>query len=512
MGARSFATRPARRPGIDHARRARSAPRIARTVAPLLAGALVVAACSGDDNDASGATTTPAPSTTSAVTTTTSTTTTTIPPTTTTTPKKRSVDPCKAAAKRRQHASPERRAATDGDGGQKRREPAQKPSQKEPAKKAGKPKRWIIGGFVTATTAPKRGDDKRAHETKDARDTKDADRASDRGNRPSRDAHRPRCAAPKPQSKPKPKPKKEKPAPLRRMPLTGRILGKDEAVPQHPALVVKIDNHPDARPQYGLNSADIVFEEIVEWGTRFAAVFHSEGSNPVGPIRSGRTQDINMLARLNRPLFAWSGGNPNVTTAIANSNLVDLNAAFAGGYYRGAGYAPHNLFNTTDALWSQTPPDWQQPGQYFDYLEPGESFPGPPAAGVEVNLDSMTAWWGWNPEEQAYVRATSGSPHYDGHGGQVRARNVVVLQTNYFPSPADARSPEAQSIGSGTAWVFSSGHVVKGMWTRGGPTSPYLLKTADGKHVIELRSGRTFVELAETAVDGEPRILPVPEG
>jgi len=70
---------------------------------------------------------------------------------------------------------------------------------------------------------------------------------------------------------------------------------EDSAAASRPAMVVKIDNHPSARPQAGINQADIIFEENVEKLTRYAAVFHSEGSDPVGPIRSGRFQDINLL-------------------------------------------------------------------------------------------------------------------------------------------------------------------------------------------------------------------------
>ena len=106
-------------------------------------------------------------------------------------------------------------------------------------------------------------------------------------------------------------------------PLLGTPL-VDPAVATRPAMVVKIDNHPSARPQAGINQADIIFEENVEKLTRYAAVFHSEGSDPVGPIRSGRFQDINLVGSLNKPLFVWSGGNRQVSSAIGKSDLVDL--------------------------------------------------------------------------------------------------------------------------------------------------------------------------------------------
>ena len=95
---------------------------------------------------------------------------------------------------------------------------------------------------------------------------------------------------------------------MERQPLTGVVIAP------RPALVVKVDN-VDAEPQSGLNQADIVFEEIVEGqATRFAAVFNSMEANPVGPIRSGRTQDVNLLLSLNDPAIVYSGANEASTT------------------------------------------------------------------------------------------------------------------------------------------------------------------------------------------------------
>ena len=99
-------------------------------------------------------------------------------------------------------------------------------------------------------------------------------------------------------------------------PLTGLPV-KNPKVLTRPALVVKIDNHKEARPQAGLNQADIVYEEIVEAQiTRFFTIFHSLDASPVGPIRSARTTDVNLLNQLNRPLFTWSVRNaPSVASA-----------------------------------------------------------------------------------------------------------------------------------------------------------------------------------------------------
>ncbi|MFM8852903.1 MAG: DUF3048 domain-containing protein, partial [Acidimicrobiaceae bacterium] len=90
--------------------------------------------------------------------------------------------------------------------------------------------------------------------------------------------------------------------------------------------------------------------------TRFAAVFQSQGSDPVGPIRSGRLQDIDLLASLNAPLFVWSGGNAKVTSEIRKSTMIDLShsaANEAGGFRRESRrVAPHNLVAETSKLWT----------------------------------------------------------------------------------------------------------------------------------------------------------------
>ncbi len=86
-----------------------------------------------------------------------------------------------------------------------------------------------------------------------------------------------------------------------------------------------MDNSPWARPQVGINQADIVFEILVEGITRFALVYGSNTPGTVGPVRSARSSDIDILAGLGKPLLAWSGANPTVTAQVetaANQGLL----------------------------------------------------------------------------------------------------------------------------------------------------------------------------------------------
>ena len=134
-------------------------------------------------------------------------------------------------------------------------------------------------------------------------------------------------------------------------PLTG-LPQPDAARLARPALIVKIDNVQDARPQAGITKADVVFEEEVEGGlTRLAAVFQSADGDPVGPVRSTRTSDIDIVSLLNHPLYAFSGGNRRFVTEIDASGMVDVGySARPGDYYTSRGAAPHNLYTRTSAL------------------------------------------------------------------------------------------------------------------------------------------------------------------
>jgi hypothetical protein len=195
-------------------------------------------------------------------------------------------------------------------------------------------------------------------------------------------------------------------------PLTG-IENPDPVIAARPALVVKIDNAGGARPQSGFNEADLVFEEIVnDHITRFAMVFQSGDSNPVGPIRSGRLQDVALFTALDHPLFAWSGGNATVTNEIDNSELVNIGPSHARVYYRAKDRSiPHNLYSKTEDLYTQTPPFAPPAKQQFAYREPGAPAAGTPSAGVGVKLDSIDVDWAWNAEKGLYFREMEGRPH-----------------------------------------------------------------------------------------------------
>jgi len=278
------------------------------------------------------------------------------------------------------------------------------------------------------------------------------------------------------------------------MPLTG-TLGE---VPNRPAAVVKIDNGSAARPQTGLNKADIVVEEEVEGGiTRFAAIFHSQ-TTEVGPVRSGRTTDIGVMVGLGSPLLMYSGANDVTDTLIRRqSEIQNHSAATSSGYWRNRSRkAPSNLYTDTAPHWASAAGGPPPPQFAFRAADTDVSATGSAASTINVAFRANSVSWSWDGGQ--WLRRQGGRAHTIASGGQVSAANVVVIEANEVATgmvdASGANVPEFVYVGTGRATVFTAGRRIDGVWTRPTLASVATLTTAEGA-VIELTPGRTWVEI-----------------
>lgn len=290
-------------------------------------------------------------------------------------------------------------------------------------------------------------------------------------------------------------------------PLTGLRID-DADVATRPALAVKVDNvsagNAMALPQSGLVRADVVLEEIVEGDiTRLIAVYHSRSPGRVGPVRSARTTDVHLLPQLGTTLLAWSGGNDGVVRAVRDSPaIIDLGFDRATDSYARdpSRRAPHNLYVEADELWDLAPGDLPAPDPLFTFGEADRPPPpsARPASGADITWGggpgASPVTWRWEPELELYVRTQRGEPHVDVDGEALTARNVVILLTPYGQSPADTRSPEALTVGSGDALVLTNGTVVPGRWDRPAEDVPAALVDID-QQVIKLTPGQSWIQL-----------------
>ena len=93
-----------------------------------------------------------------------------------------------------------------------------------------------------------------------------------------------------------------------RHPLTGSLISQDIELPQ--VYGVMIDNHPEARPQSGLDQAFLVIEAPVEGGiSRLLAFFSAEQVlEEIGPVRSARPYFLDWNNELDA-LYVHVGGS-----------------------------------------------------------------------------------------------------------------------------------------------------------------------------------------------------------
>jgi hypothetical protein len=293
------------------------------------------------------------------------------------------------------------------------------------------------------------------------------------------------------------------PPPPPECPLSG--INPTAAVPSRPALAVKVENLPSARPQTGLSWADIVFEEPVEAGiTRFIAVYQCQNASRIEPVRSGRLTDVNILVQFGRPLFAYAGAVRPVKRAVRDADLIDISfdvARVSRAYHRDPNrQAPHNLYSSTKELYTAARGMYEPraPEPVFTY---SDSVPTSAVRARRVHVpfsSSSDVFWKWSKTKKAWLRFHGTVPHVSSDGTQFSAKNVIVqiVETRLtdIVDANGARSPEVISVGTGKAYVFRNGRVIKGTWERDSAADLTKFVDVNGDE-IPLTTGNTWVEL-----------------
>lgn len=315
-------------------------------------------------------------------------------------------------------------------------------------------------------------------------------------------------------------------------PLTGVETSRDAPIAR-PALGVKIENSVASRPQVGLEQADIVYEELAEGGiTRFLAVFHCTDAPSLGPIRSGRMVDPDILLEYAPVLFALSGANDLVLKKIdSTKGVANLRHGNHGSAYRRerGRKAPHDLFSSTSKLRDlddgrgiQGPP---KIGLIFDVgatgtvaspspkatkpsKTPASPSPSPspspstPPPGSSVKFDYSgnlnAVKYTFDAAANAYLRFHGETPHKAASGAQLKAVNVLVMKVKVtegtIKDAAGNSSPEISVLGKGEVTVLRGGVAVVGQWARASLAEKTVLTDATGKP-IHLLPGNTWIHL-----------------
>jgi hypothetical protein len=281
-------------------------------------------------------------------------------------------------------------------------------------------------------------------------------------------------------------------------PMTGSVDASGESL-KRCAITVKIDNTPQAQPHYGIEQADVVYEEVVEGGiTRLAAIFNSHAPDRVGPVRSVRKTDQSIVWPYGG-VFVYSGGAQYAIDSINTAPVVQIDETRAGPlmFRDHSRQAPHNLYARVDQMYARCGPKIPPPA-LFTYRVPGTPVAGTPAATIHVGfLNGFDTTWTWNNTTKSYDRSLFGRPEITASGAHVSPRNVVVMFTNYVGGNAEGLGAEATLTGTGKLSVFTGGHEITGTWARPDKSKPAQLLDAAGNE-IHLGPGQTWVELPDT--------------
>lgn len=290
--------------------------------------------------------------------------------------------------------------------------------------------------------------------------------------------------------------------------LSGRV-GTDG-----PILVVKIDDTPAAHPQAGLEDADIVYIEQVEGGlTRLAAVFSSKTPSVIGPVRSARISDIEILEQFGRVAFAYSGAQKKLLPVIAAANLENLgaqrqskeiyandptrtpptammlNAATLMGKVREQGLS---IANSKNMGWS-----------FSDSIETGTAI-----TSVKVSWPANSYNATWSDSEKRWLLSHNGSADIASSGVHLGPTTFVIQLVSITPSEYHDKvggvTPYSATVGTGSGYILRDGKFIPAIWNRPTGLSGTTWTTTDGEEVA-FAAGQVWIALT----DKEPIFTPI---
>jgi hypothetical protein len=304
-------------------------------------------------------------------------------------------------------------------------------------------------------------------------------------------------------------------------PLTGLNVD-DQALIHRRPLMVRVGNDVDARPQVGLNEADVVYEELVEWWvTRFSAIYLSQDLDTIAPIRSVRLIDLQLASQYQAAL-AHSGGSDPVRWQLSKTKITNLDEYFNQPLYfyrENEGWATRLAFDAVLAREYMLDEGLERDvglrgfvfSQKLDLADlPEEAVGDAKEVIIPYPPQTSEARWVYDEDSGRYLRFTTGEPMGDFDGKQVSATNVIIYfaehqETDIVEDVNGATSVNIIVNGFGTAWLVRDGKILKGNWETDGQKTPNFIFN-DGRP-IPLKRGNTWIEVVplfySIEIDGE---------
>jgi hypothetical protein len=289
-------------------------------------------------------------------------------------------------------------------------------------------------------------------------------------------------------------------------PLTGLIVD-DPAVLQHRPLHVRIGNDPQARPQFNLSQADIVYEEIVEWWiTRLTAIYYGQEPEMVGPVRSARL--INgQLTQQYQAALVNSGGSDGVRWELSQLPIVNLDEYFHPkpySYREGEPWQRRLVVNVAEAHTYMESKNMDGAVNLRGFVFDPTPVNGNPAESIYIDYpaESSKVLWRFNADTGEYERYVAGEPFIDAATEKIiSVPNVIIYfaehnETDIVEDSTGATSVRIDINGEGKAWIFRDRTLLEGRWRTDGFQTPEFIDF-EGKP-IPLRPGKSWIQVVPT--------------
>ncbi len=273
-----------------------------------------------------------------------------------------------------------------------------------------------------------------------------------------------------------------------------------------PVLVVKIDDTRQAHPQIGLEDADIIYIEQVEGGlTRLAAIFSSTIPTHIGPVRSARISDIELLEQYGNVAFAYSGAQKKMRPVIEAANLEDLGAQKQSSTIYTTDpnrIQPYAMVLRADLLMQQVA---EKILPIAESKNMGWEFGDAPDGGVEIKSAHLS-WPAssydahWSQEEERWLLDHSGEPNIAESGKRLGPATLVIqlvsITDSIYRDKVGGVTPFSATVGEGRGYILRDGKAFEAIWSRENASSGTTWRTPNGEE-IAFADGQIWVALTD---------------
>ncbi|RKD21081.1 hypothetical protein BEP19_15500 [Ammoniphilus oxalaticus] len=284
-------------------------------------------------------------------------------------------------------------------------------------------------------------------------------------------------------------------------PLTG--LGTNQKLPNR-AVMVMMNNAPEARPQSGLDQADVVYEVLAEGSiTRFVGIYHSGQPKIIGPVRSIRPYYIDIGSGYDA-IMVHAGGSPDALATMKHKRIAHLDEIYnAGGSFWRESFrkAPHNLYTDLDHIWKGANAlgfRKEAAVPYFSFKDSTEEASGVSAEKIDLNYSGgYRVAYEYDEQTQRYKRFTSGKPHTDlTTGDQLAVTNLLVITAKHRILDSEGRRA-IDVYGPGVGYLFQHGKAQEITWEhKNGMIRAYI-----NGNEAQMYPGNTWVNIMPSAAN-----------